>query len=303
MSIRIHNLTKMYGEQAAVNNISFDVAKGEIVGFLGPNGAGKSTTMKMITGYLQPDKGSIEVCGIGVKGESIETRKKIGYLPEANPLYMDMYVREYLNFICGLHKVQGAKERVEQVIKLTGLSPEAHKKLGQLSKGYKQRAGLAAALVHDPEVLILDEPTSGLDPNQIQEIRTVIKSLAANKTILLSSHIMQEVEAICDRVVIINKGRIVANDRLQNLRQGNTGQSVLVTFSAEVPSADLTKLAGALTIKSLSTTAFEIETNDADALRRSLLEYSISHNLNINSLQNRTTRLEDIFAGLTKGNA
>ena len=300
MSILVKNLTKMYGAQAAVDNISFEVKKGEIVGFLGPNGAGKSTTMKMITGYLHPDAGNIEVCGIPVVGESIATRKKIGYLPEANPLYMDMYVREYLSFICGLHKVPQAPARIEEVIKLVGLSPEAHKKLGQLSKGYKQRAGLAAALVHNPEVLILDEPTSGLDPNQIQEIRSVIKSLAAEKTILLSSHIMQEVEAVCSRVVIINKGKIVADDNLAHLRSLSSTQSLVVNFSHPVSMADLQNLEGAGRVTTLGTQEFEIATEAPETLRRSLMQYSLNKDISINSMQNRGSSLEEIFGSLTK---
>jgi ABC-2 type transport system ATP-binding protein len=235
MSISVTNLSKHYGTQKAVNNISFSVNKGEIVGFLGPNGAGKSTTMKMITGYLAADAGQINVCGITTNEQNTETKKKIGYLPEANPLYMDMYVREYLQFIANVHQIKNARENIEAVIKTVGLSLEAHKKIGQLSKGYKQRVGLAAALVHNPEVLILDEPTSGLDPNQIVEIRNVIKALAQEKTILFSSHIMQEVEALCDRVIIINKGNIVADDRLSNLQKTNgSKQKVMVEFKENV---------------------------------------------------------------------
>ena len=233
MSISVNNLSKNYGSQKAVNQISFTVNKGEIVGFLGPNGAGKSTTMKMITGYLKADAGDIEVCGIPVLEDSIDTKKKIGYLPEANPLYAEMYVREYLRFIAGVHKIPDTVSRIEKVIDMVGLSPESNKKIGQLSKGYKQRVGLAAALIHDPEVLILDEPTSGLDPNQIIEIREVIKKLGQNKTVLFSSHIMQEVEAICDRVIIINKGNIVADDKLQNLQKLSGGsQYIIVEFKS-----------------------------------------------------------------------
>lgn len=218
MSIKVDHILKQYGTQKAVDHISFEVAPGEIVGFLGPNGAGKSTTMKMITGFLRPDEGSIEVCGIPVEGEAIATKKKIGYLPELNPLYHEMYVREYLGMMAGLHKIASPAERIEAVINLTGLTPEAHKEIGQLSKGYKQRVGLAAALLHDPEVLILDEPTTGLDPNQIVEIREVIRSLGKNKTILFSTHILQEVEALCERVIVVNKGRIVADDSIGNLK-------------------------------------------------------------------------------------
>ena len=218
MSISVSNLTKFYGSQKVVNNISFEINQGEIVGFLGPNGAGKSTTMKMITGFIEANEGNIEVCGIPVSENKLAIKKKIGYLPEANPLYFDLYIREYLTFIAGIHKINNYKERIEEVIKLVGLTAEANKKIGQLSKGYKQRVGLAAALIHDPEVLILDEPTSGLDPNQIIEIRTVIQNLGKKKTILFSSHIMQEVEAICKRVIIINKGNIVADDQVDSIR-------------------------------------------------------------------------------------
>jgi len=221
MSIEVHQLTKTYGTQKAVDQISFCAKPGEIVGFLGPNGAGKSTTMKMITGYLEPDEGSIMVCGLKVKSDDLLTQKRIGYLPELNPLYPDMYVREYLGFIAGLHKVKDSKQRIEEVITLTGLQQEAVKQIHQLSKGYKQRVGLAAAIIHNPDVLILDEPTSGLDPNQIIEIRNLIQSLGKEKTILFSSHILQEVEAICDRVIIIHKGKIVADNTLSELKIGS----------------------------------------------------------------------------------
>lgn len=218
MSIEINHLTRLYGEQRAVNDISFSVRKGEIVGFLGPNGAGKSTTMKIITGYLQPTSGAATVAGINVLENPIAAKKTIGYLPEANPLYYDMYVREYLDFIADVHHIKNKKQRITEIIETVGLTPESRKKTGQLSKGYKQRVGLAAALIHDPEILILDEPTTGLDPNQILEIREVIRHLGKNKTVLFSSHILQEVEALCDRVIIINKGKIVADDRLDNLK-------------------------------------------------------------------------------------
>src|SRR6202012_460253 len=228
MSIEIKELVKLYGEQKAVDGISFTVGKGEIVGFLGPNGAGKSTTMKILTGYLGQDGGEAVVCGISVREHPLETKKKIGYLPEANPLYPDMYVREYLDFIADVHKVDDKAARIEAVIGLVGLTVESKKKLSQLSKGYKQRVGLAAALIHDPEVLILDEPTSGLDPNQIVEIRDVIKRLGKDKTVLFSSHILQEVQAICDRVIIINKGHIVADDTLGNLQNGATDKHIVI---------------------------------------------------------------------------
>ena len=222
MSIEVAGLQKNYGAQKAVNDISFNIHKGEIVGFLGPNGAGKSTTMKMITGYLTADAGKALVCGIDVALDPISVKQKIGYLPEANPLYVEMYVREYLDFIAGVHQLVNRKKAIEDVIFLTGLTIESKKKISELSKGYKQRVGLAAALIHDPEVLILDEPTSGLDPDQIIEIRNVIKAQGKNKTVLFSTHILQEVEAICDRVIIINKGKIVADDTLLNLTASNS---------------------------------------------------------------------------------
>jgi ABC-2 type transport system ATP-binding protein len=302
MSISITNLSKTYGAQKAVNNISFNVAKGEIVGFLGPNGAGKSTTMKMITGYLDADAGSINVSGINVSKENIESKKKIGYLPEANPLYFEMYVREYLHFVGGVHQIKNAAERTEEIIKTVGLSLEANKKIGQLSKGYKQRVGLAAALIHEPEVLILDEPTSGLDPNQIIEIRNVIKALSKDKTVLFSSHILQEVEAICDRVIIINKGNIVADDSLQNLQKNNGQQQfVSVSFQEEVNKNLLENLSATENITANANT-FRIQTTDAETLRKQLLQLSIDNNLNIVSLQNESNSLEDIFRTLTNKN-
>src|SRR3984885_7271494 len=227
MSIEVRDLVKIYGEQKALDSISFTVGKGEIVGFLGPNGAGKSTTMKILTGYLGQDGGQAAVCGLSVGEYPLATKEKIGYLPEANPLYPDMYVREYLNFIADIHHIADKKARIETVITLVGLTVESKKKLGELSKGYKQRVGLAAALLHEPEVLILDEPTSGLDPNQIIEIRDVIKRLGKDKTILFSSHILQEVEALCDRVVIINKGKLVADSPLSQLRSGSARTGVI----------------------------------------------------------------------------
>lgn len=222
MSVKVENLTKVYDEQVAVNHISFDIPKGEIVGFLGPNGAGKSTTMKIITGYIPATEGSATVCGKEVSNHLIHTQRNIGYLPESNPLYHEMYVREYLTFLSRVHKLGiKSKKRIDEVIELTGLGREEKKKIGSLSKGYKQRVGLAQAIIHDPEVLILDEPTSGLDPNQIVEIRDLIKNFGKEKTVILSTHIMQEVEAMCNRVIIINKGNIVADDSLIQLQQNN----------------------------------------------------------------------------------
>lgn len=255
MSIEVKNLLKAYGEQKAVNDISFHVNKGEIVGFLGPNGAGKSTTMKMITGYLQPTAGEAKVCGINVAVQPVETKKKIGYLAELNALYYDMYVKEYLAFVAAVHDVQNAKEAIQNVITTVGLTTEAGKKIGQLSKGYKQRVGLAAAIIHQPEVLILDEPTSGLDPNQIIEIREVIRQQGKDKTVLFSSHILQEVEALCDRVIIINKGQIVADDKLANLQVANSStQTIIVSFKEQVNENLLKQLGG---IKSIHTSEMQ----------------------------------------------
>lgn len=300
MSITVQNLSRHYGAQKAVNNISFSVNKGEIVGFLGPNGAGKSTTMKMITGFIQPDNGRIEVCGIPVSENDISTKKKIGYLPEANPLYMDMYVKEYLAFIAGVHGIKNADTRIREVISLVGLTPESHKKIGQLSKGYKQRVGLAAALVHDPEVLILDEPTSGLDPNQIIEIREVIRKLGENKTVLFSSHIMQEVEALCERVIIINKGNIVADDSLKHLRsQSGDLQSVEVEFKTNPDISLLEKLPGATSVKKISAAVFSIQCNNAENMKKQLLQLSIDAGLDVVSLQTASQNLEAVFKSLT----
>ena len=300
MSISVTNLSKNYGSQKAVNNISFTVNKGEIVGFLGPNGAGKSTTMKMITGYLRSDSGEINVCGINAHENNTQIKKKIGYLPEANPLYMDMYVREYLQFVANVHEIKNAKQPIENVIHTVGLTPEAHKKIGQLSKGYKQRVGLAAALIHNPEVLILDEPTSGLDPNQIVEIREVIKKLGQNKTVLFSSHIMQEVEAICDRVIIINKGEIVADDSLQNLQTASTvSHTVLVAFKEAVEIELLKTIKTVTSIKNMEIAVFTIQCTDAGSVKKELLQLSIEHNLNIISLQTQSQNLEAVFKSLT----
>jgi ABC-2 type transport system ATP-binding protein len=301
MSIEVIGLQKIYGTQKAVNNISFSIDKGEIVGFLGPNGAGKSTTMKMITGYITSDDGKAMVCGIDVSIDPVNVKKKIGYLPEANPLYLDMYVREYLDFIAGVHEIVDKKKAIEAVIILTGLTIESKKKISQLSKGYKQRVGLAAALIHDPEVLILDEPTSGLDPNQIIEIRNVIKAQGKNKTVLFSSHILQEVEAICDRVIIINKGQIVANDQLKNL-QKNKGDhfQVRVSFQESVDVALMQHLSAVLSVNIISETDFLLATKDPDKVRKQLLELTISNNLNIISLQTESHSLEDVFRELTK---
>ena len=301
MSITVTNLSKNYGAQKVVNNISFTINKGEIVGFLGPNGAGKSTTMKMITGYLQADGGTAQVCGITVHINNNETKSKIGYLPEANPLYVDMYVREYLAFVGSIHNVETSKQKIEEIINTVGLTLEANKKISQLSKGYKQRVGLAAALFHNPEVLILDEPTSGLDPNQIIEIREVIKRLGQNKTVLFSSHIMQEVEAICDRVIIINKGNIVADDTLSNLQKGNTStQNITVGFTEDINMEWLQKLQDVTSVTTSSPFTYQLSTNNSDGVKKQLLQLAIDKNLTIQNLQSQaSSSLEDVFRSLT----
>lgn len=307
MSILVKNLIKQYDEQKAVNDASFEVNKGEIVGFLGPNGAGKSTTMKIITGYLRADTGNAFVCGLDVNENAITIKKKIGYLPEANPLYPEMYIREYLSFIASIHQLKTPKAAIEKVIVLTGLTIESKKKISQLSKGYKQRVGLAAALIHDPEVLILDEPTSGLDPNQIVEIRNVIKQQGQNKTVLFSSHILQEVEAICDRVIIINKGQIVADDTLVNLQKGkNDRQIVSVQFKEFIDQKlleqimEVTKvtqpISGNLTT---AKTDWKLETKNPEIVRKQLVNLAVENNLNIISLQTEGNSLEQIFRSLT----
>jgi len=301
MSIEVKNLLKEYSGQKAVNNISFKVAKGEIVGFLGPNGAGKSTTMKIITGYLQQTGGEAFVCGINVAEQPLETKKKIGYLPELNALYYDMYVKEYLGFVAELHEIKDQQSKIDEVIALTGLSVEKNKKIGQLSKGYKQRVGLAAALIHDPEVLILDEPTTGLDPNQIIEIREVIKKQGLNKTVLFSSHILQEVEAICDRVIIINKGELVADDKLSNLQKGNKDNHVvIVQFKEEVDKNIFSTISQVIKVEDLQASGFKLQTNDPDAVRKQVFEIALQQNLNVVSLQSENQSLETIFKTLTK---
>jgi len=302
MSITVSHLSKTYGAQKAVNDISFEVNKGEIVGFLGPNGAGKSTTMKIITGYIASTAGTATVCGMAVSTDGNETKKKIGYLPEANPLYLDMYVREYLAFVAGVHEVADKETAIEKAIKTVGLSLEANKKIGQLSKGYKQRVGLAAALIHDPEVLILDEPTSGLDPNQIVEIREVIRSLGKDKTILFSSHILQEVEAICDRVIIISKGNIVANDTLVNLQKQDTkSETVEVKFKEAVAADALKNISGVQRVEQFQTGHYQLHCQDAEYVKKKVLQLSIDKNLDIVSLQSSSSNsLEEVFRNLTR---
>lgn len=300
MSIRVEGIQKRYGNQQAVGNVSFELQRGEIVGFLGPNGAGKSTTLKMITGYVQPDAGTIQVEGLSVAAHPLEVRKKIGYLPEANPLYYDMYVREYLQFIAGVHHLAAPEKSINEVIEMTGLTREAHKKCGQLSKGYKQRVGLAAALVHNPPVLILDEPTSGLDPNQIVEIREVIRKQGADKTILFSSHILQEVEAICDRVIILHQGKVVADNRIRQLQQEeNSAQVLEVQLREEVAEQEWREVPGVQQLIAMGGGRYRISTQDAEQLSRALMQWTVQKGYTLLSFQREESSLEDVFRQLT----
>lgn len=302
MAISVENLSKRYGEQWAVKDLSFSAAGGEIVGFLGPNGAGKSTTMKIITGYLASDGGKVQVCGLDPAEQSMEVRRRIGYLPEHNPLYLDMYVREYLAFAGGLSGLRGKhlKERVEAMIETTGLAQECHKHISALSKGYRQRVGLAQALIHDPEVLILDEPTSGLDPNQVLDIRQLITALGKEKTVMLSTHIMQEVEAICDRVVIINKGQKVADDRLENLRSQSAGtQTVRIQFAAPVLPAFLQQLGEDIQYTDLGDNRWRLNSSDPN-LRQRASQFALRNNLEVLELAAERNSLEEIFQSLTR---
>ncbi|HEY8954261.1 gliding motility-associated ABC transporter ATP-binding subunit GldA [Chitinophaga sp.] len=302
MSIQVSELSKVYGEQRAVDAISFELKKGEITGFLGPNGAGKSTTMKMITGFLPPTSGKASVCGFDIVSQSLEVRKRVGYLPESNPLYYDMYIREFLEFVAGVHQLgKTGTKRIAAVIEQTGLQPEQHKKIGALSNGYKQRVGLAQALLHDPEVLILDEPTTGLDPNQLADIRQLIKELGANKTVILSTHIMQEVEALCDRVIIINKGKIIADDKLSLIRENSSGNGYLqVTFAEPVTEADLLAIPGITRVAAREDHSWQLFTGQVDEVRKNLLQFALINNRNILSLQSNSQSLETIFRELTK---
>lgn len=302
MSIQVSALSKVYGEQRAVDAISFELKKGEITGFLGPNGAGKSTTMKMITGFLPPTSGTATVCGFDIVTRSLDVRKRVGYLPESNPLYYDMYLTEFLRFIAGIHRMgANASKRIDEVISLTGLQPERNKKIGALSNGYKQRVGIAQALLHDPEVLILDEPTTGLDPNQLADIRQLIKTLGASKTVILSTHIMQEVEAICDRAIIINKGKIIADDRLSALQQQGTASGhILVRFAEPVTAEELAGIPGVTRVAAPDEQHWQLFSNEVDEVRKNLLQFALINNRNILSLQSNSQSLETIFRELTK---
>ena len=301
MSIQVNQLTKIYGWQHAVDKVSFEAKEGEILGFLGPNGAGKSTTMKMLTCYVPPTSGTALVCGYDILKNPIEVRQQIGYLPENNPLYLDMFVREYLEFVANLHKLgKRTQQRVEEMIHTTGLNTEQHKKIGQLSKGYRQRVGLAQAMIHDPKVLILDEPTTGLDPNQLAEIRQLIKTLGEKKTVILSTHIMQEVQALCNRVLIINQGKIVANDTAEQLQQRTNQQTLLlVEFNQHVSTQKLEKIEHVTQATHLDGNKYHLTVNNQHDARPKVFEFAVQNNLILLTLQRETSNLEDVFRQLT----
>jgi len=300
VSIVVNNLTKIYGKQLAVNNISFEIGTGEVVGFLGPNGAGKSTTMKMITGFIPPSQGGGTVCGIDFVEESIDVRKIVGYLPEHNPLYLDMYVTEYLTFMAEISNIKPVKKSVEMAIDITNLGPERHKKIGMLSKGYRQRVGLAQALIHNPKVLILDEPTSGLDPNQVIDMRNVITQLGKEKTVMLSTHVMQEVEAMCSKVIIINGGEIIANNDIGLLKTNfSSFISILVEFSSAIDKAKILQIEGVTSAENKGGNSWKIQSNQAQ-LRQQISQFALSNNIEILELSTDKNSLEDIFRNLTK---
>ena len=299
MSIEVKNLFKYYGEQAAVRDVSFSVNKGEIVAFLGPNGAGKSTTMKIMTGYIPASSGEVYSGGIKVDVDELKTRQMIGYLPENNPLYVDMYVREYLEFVGRIYKVKNLKARVAEMVHAVGLDVEQNKKIGALSKGYRQRVGLAQSIIHDPAVLILDEPTTGLDPNQLVEIRELIRQIGKQKTVLLSTHIMQEVEAICDRVIILSKGQIVADDKAKTLQQELEHQTVYVEFDSAVTKAQLAKIPNVSKVEALEK-GWLIESIAPEDLRKSVAQHAQNQNWLILTLNIEQKSLEEVFKELTK---
>lgn len=298
MSIEVENISKSYGTQKALDKVSFSVKKGEIVGFLGPNGAGKSTLMKILTTYLNADEGVAKVNGYDVNEAQIEVQQSVGYLPEHNPLYLDLYIREYLAFNADVYKV--AKSRIEEVIELTGLTPESHKKIGQLSKGYRQRVGLATALLHNPEVLILDEPTTGLDPNQLVEIRNVIKNVGKDKTVFLSTHIMQEVEAICDRVIIIDQGKIVTDKKLDKLVAEEKEQIIEVEFDKAVTNETLATLANLKTYQNNGDNLWLLTFNTEEDMRPSIFDFAQANGLKTLQISLKSKNLEQIFREKTK---
>jgi ABC-2 type transport system ATP-binding protein len=298
MSIKVSNITKIYGEQKALNNVSFEIGTGEVVGFLGPNGAGKSTMMKILTCFIPQTEGTASVCGYDVAEDTIAVRNNVGYLPEHNPLYLDMYVKEYLQFVAGLHKLDNKKQRVAEMIEKVGLGVEQNKVIGALSKGYRQRVGLAQAMIHDPKVLILDEPTTGLDPNQIVEIRNLISNIGKEKTVMMSTHIMQEVEAICDRVIIINKGEIAADDSAQNIKSKQKQSIVIsVEFNAAIDAKKLKNIAGVQKVDTVGGNKFIILSQDD--IRPKLFQFAVDNGIEVLTLQKEEQSMEQIFKEFT----
>jgi len=300
MSIQINQVSKFYGSQKALDSVSFDVSKGEILGFLGPNGAGKSTMMKIITTYIPPSEGSVSVCGFDTATHSMDVRRRVGYLPEHNPLYLDMYVREYLGFIAGLHSIKHPQQRIKTMIEQTGLGLEQNKKIGALSKGYRQRVGLAQALIHDPEVLILDEPTSGLDPNQLADIRNLIREVGREKTLMFSTHIMQEVEAVCDRVIIIDRGKIVADGKANELGKTTAkGYRILVEFDREISRGSLQSIAGVLRVSKLEGQQWELYSEQSSDIRPDIFKFAVEQQLTVLTINRVEQDLESVFRELT----
>ena len=298
MSVKVQGLTKLYGAQKALDNLSFDLKEGEILGLLGPNGAGKSTTMKILTCFVPQTSGNAWVCGYDVATQSLEVRKQIGYLPEHNPLEPDMYVKEYLQYVAGFYNLSNPTKQIADMIELTGLGPEQHKRIGQLSKGYRQRVGLAQAMVHNPKVLILDEPTSGLDPNQLVEIRKVISEIGKSKTVILSTHIMQEVEAICNRVLILNKGITVADESTANLQSVKGEANIVVEFSSRVEMAALLKIKGVKRAR-FENGVWHLTSETKIDIRKDVFDFAVSQQLQVLSLTKQEARLEDVFRDLT----
>lgn len=300
MSIEVTNVTKYYGSQAALKNVSFTLAKGEVVGFLGPNGAGKSTMMKIITCYLPASKGEVKVAGYDVRDQSIKVRRRVGYLPENNPLYPEMYIREYLSFVAGMYRISDRKKRVKEMIDMVGLGPESHKRIGELSKGYRQRVGLAQALIHDPDVLVLDEPTSGLDPNQLVDIRSLIRRTGKEKTVLLSTHIMQEVEAICDRVIIINKGETVADSAVSELKEESDEEIIFLHLAGGINLQSVQALDGVEKVQTLSKGRYRIHARKSAGVAPALTRLAADEGVAVEEMRKEGRKLEDVFKSLTK---
>ncbi|MDQ3101666.1 MAG: gliding motility-associated ABC transporter ATP-binding subunit GldA [Bacteroidota bacterium] len=301
MAISVKHISRNYGAQKALDDVSFEIGDCEVVGFLGPNGAGKSTMMKILTCFIPPTSGSATVAGFDTRDQSMEVRRNVGYLPENNPLYLDLYVKEYLDFVAGIHGLKDRSRRVKEMIDVVGLGLEQHKKIGALSKGYRQRVGLAQAMIHDPQVLILDEPTSGLDPNQLVEIRGLIKRIGAEKTVMLSTHIMQEVEAICDRVIIIDRGKLVADDKASSLRSGSQQQEALeVEFDQEVQANLLLNIPGVLQAKRRSERSWILAHAASNDIRPAVFHFAVNNGLQVLGLQKSERGLEEVFKELTR---